>query len=209
MNMQEFLMVKNFTYLEYCDYLQDKYGIGLDDYFTKSFNPKPKCKRTKEGLYAHHKKEDTFIMLSKPEMAKLCPFEWQSKENIVYCDFLEHLLLHILICKYPSEQRIPIVDVGIGGITDFLIPELNDLYSGFVSKQAWIKTCHDKVRQDKDVYLALVQMFIEIELQMNKDAFNIEWLYSSFNHNFGLWDIKNNVPLLKEIQRLYNEATHS
>lgn len=53
-----------FTYLEYCDYLQLKYGIGLADYMTKSYNPNPRCKRTKDGLVAHHKKEDTMIMLS-------------------------------------------------------------------------------------------------------------------------------------------------
>ena len=46
--MNEYLKVKNFTYLEYCDYLQDKYGIGLSDYMTKSYNPNPKCKRTRE-----------------------------------------------------------------------------------------------------------------------------------------------------------------
>ena len=56
MNMVEYLKVKDFTYLEYCDYLQSKYGIGLDDYMTKTFNRKSKCSRTKEGLLAHHKK---------------------------------------------------------------------------------------------------------------------------------------------------------
>lgn len=59
MNMIEYLKVKDYTYSEYCDYLQSKYGIGLADYMTKSFNPNPKCKRTKEGLIAHHKEEDT------------------------------------------------------------------------------------------------------------------------------------------------------
>lgn len=48
MNMIEYLKVKDYTYSEYCDYLQSKYGIGLADYMTKSFNPNPKCKRTKE-----------------------------------------------------------------------------------------------------------------------------------------------------------------
>ena len=38
MNMQEYLKVKDFTYLQYCDYLQSKYGIGRSDYMTKSWN---------------------------------------------------------------------------------------------------------------------------------------------------------------------------
>ena len=63
MNMIEYLKVKDYTYSEYCGYLQSKYGIGLADYMTKSFNPNPKCKRTKEGLIAHHKKEASFVRL--------------------------------------------------------------------------------------------------------------------------------------------------
>ena len=39
MNINEYQKVKNFTYLEYCDYLQEKYGIGIADYMTKSYNP--------------------------------------------------------------------------------------------------------------------------------------------------------------------------
>ena len=36
MHLSEYEKVKGFTYLEYCDYLQEKYGIGLSDYMTKS-----------------------------------------------------------------------------------------------------------------------------------------------------------------------------
>ena len=130
---------------------------------TKSYNPNPKCKRTKEGLLSHHKKEDTMILLSTKEIAEQFPFEWQSKENIVYCDYLEHLLLHVLICKYPSNDKIDFVDVGIGGVIAFLVPELNDLYSGWRTNQIWRRNCHNRVLSDKDVYLAILKQFIIIE----------------------------------------------
>ena len=120
MHIDEYLQVKDSTYLEYCDYLQQKYGIGIADYMTKSYYQNPKCKRTKEGLIAHHKKEDTMINLSNRDIAMICPFEWQQKQNIVYCDYLEHLLLHILIRKYPNPNKIDNVDVGIGGIINFI-----------------------------------------------------------------------------------------
>ena len=55
MNMEEYQKVKNLNYLEYCDYLKGKYGIGRADYMTKSFNKNQKVSRAKEGLYAHHK----------------------------------------------------------------------------------------------------------------------------------------------------------
>lgn len=62
MHLSEYEKVKGFTYLEYCDYLQEKYGIGLSDYMTKSWNKNPKVTRTKEGLFAHHKYEDHAIL---------------------------------------------------------------------------------------------------------------------------------------------------
>ena len=198
--MSEYLTVKDFSYLEYCDYLQNKYGIGLDDYMTKSYNPKAKCKRTKEGLLAHHKKEDTMILLSTKKVAMMCPFEWQLRENIVYCDYLEHLLLHILICKYPSDEKVDIVKVGFGGVVNFIVPELNDLYSGWETGQAWRKNCHNKVKNDKDVYMQLLKQFIENE---KDDAnFDISILCRSFNESFGLWSDEQNSKLYAEIRAL-------
>ncbi len=201
MNMSEYLIVKDFTYLEYCDYLQRKYGIGLDDYMTKSYNPKAKCKRTKEGLLAHHKKEDTEPLLSTKKFAMMWPFEWQSKENIVYCDYLEHLLLHVLICKFPADKNNNFV--GLGGIVDYIVPELNDLYSGWETDQAWRKNCHDKVKADKNVYMEILKQFIENE----KDDGNFDisiLLCRSFNERFGngIWSNKQNSKLYKEIKAL-------
>ena len=199
MNMSEYLLVKDFDYLEYCDYLQEKYGIGLDDYMTKSYNSKSKCKRTKEGLLAHHKKEDTVPLLSRKDVAIMYPFEWQSKENIVYCDYLEHLLLHILICKYPSKNS-DFAKVGLRGITCFIVPELNDLYSGWVANQAWRKNCHDKVKNDKEVYMRLLKQLIDNEKYDN--FFDISSLCKSFNKNYGIWANEQNSKLYEEIKAL-------
>lgn len=200
MNMAEFLSVKVFSYLEYCDYLQKKYGIGLADYMTKSFNKNRKCTRTKEGLLTHHKKEDTMPMLSKKEIAMMCPFEWQSKENIVYCDYLEHLWLHILICKYPSNEKGISAGLGLGGVVDFIVPELNDLYSGWETNQEWRKICHEKVKSDKDVYMEMLKQFIEIE--KDEAGFDNSRLFKSFNEKYGLWSNEQNCKLYKEISAL-------
>lgn len=200
MNMSEYQQVKGFTYLEYCDYLQAKYGIGRADYMTKSYNPNPKCKRTKDGLVAHHKKEDTMVMLATKEVAQLCPFEWQSKENIVYCDYLEHLLLHVLICKYPANNKPDFVCAGIGGVVNFITPELNDLYSGWTTNQAWRKNCHNRVLEDKDVYLAILKQFIDVE--KSNPNFEINMLCRSYNQQYGLWDDEKNEDLYAKIKEL-------
>ncbi len=201
MNMTEYQEVKYMTYLEYCNYLQNKYGIGLADYMTKSYNINPKCKRTKEGLVAHHKAEDKMILLATKEVAQICPFEWQQKENIVYCDYLEHLLLHVLICKYPSPEKMPMADVGFGGAINYIVPELNDLYSGWQTGQTWRKTCHEKVRNDKDVYLAILKDFIDFAKE-NRAGFTIDMLLKSSNQQYGLWSDKQNGNLYKEICNL-------
>ena len=176
MDLQEYNKVKELKYLEYCDYLQKKYGIGKCDYMTKSWSLNPKCKRTSEGLVAHHKYEDHAIMLSTKMFAMLNPFEWQKAENIVYCDYLEHLFLHILICENPSKEKNRNEDVGTGGVVNFIAPELNDFYSGWETKQQWRKNMHDKVKNDKDVYLILIKRFknfqkiiIDIKVQVQID----------------------------------------
>ena len=38
---------------------------------------------------------------------------------------------------------------------NFFIPELNDLYSGFVPKPEWLKCIFSKVCDDKDVKIAV------------------------------------------------------
>lgn len=198
MDMSEYLSVRDMTYQQYCDFLQNKYGIGVADYFTKSFNVNPKCKRTSEGLIAHHKMEDRAPLLSNKKIAREFPFEWQEKNNIVYCDYLEHLLLHVLICKYPCNDASA---VGIGGIAAYIVPELNDLYSGWETKQTWRKNCHDKVVDDIDVYLAILKQFFEIMKDRNQPVDN-ELLCRSFNSPFGNWDESNNKNIYEKILEL-------
>ena len=200
MNLVEYEKVKNLTYLEYCDYLQQKYGIGLSDYMTKSWNKNSKVTRTKDGLLAHHKYEDHAIMLSTKEFAMQNPFEWQLAKNIVYCDYLEHLFLHILICEYPSENQNDLEAVGIGGVISFIVPQLNDLYSGWEAKEAWRKKCYNLVINDKDVYLTLLKRFKTS--CKNHPSYTKDCLCRSFNEIKGLGSRKQNQELFKEIAAL-------
>lgn len=202
MHMDEYLKVKDMTYLQYCNYLQDKYGIGLCNYMTSGFNVRSECKRTKEGLLTHHKKEDTMVQLSTPSIARLFPISWQSAEELVYCDLLEHLLLHVLIYKYPSADKIPDVEVGIGGIINYIVPELNDVYSGWKTNQVWRYNCHSKVINDVEVYLAILGQFMEV---YGVEVFDLHLLFRSMNAAFGLWDIENDYVMFYLIGTLWKE----
>lgn len=200
MKLAEYEKVKNYTYLEYCDYLQDKCGIGLCDYMTQSWNKNPKVTRTNEGLLAHHKYEDHAIMLSNKEYARNNPFEWQLAENIVYCDYLEHLLLHILICEHPAADKNILEAVGIGGVINYIVPELNDVYSGWQTGKKWQKNCHDAIMDDKDTYLTLLKRFKTT--CRSYPHFKEDCLYTSFNEHYGLWSKEQNQELFNEIESL-------
>lgn len=200
MNLVEYNRVKDFTYLQYCDYLQEKYGTGLCAYMTKTWNKNPKISRTKEGLLAHHKFEDHAIMLADKDYAVKNPYEWQLAKNIIYCDYLEHLYLHILICENPSSDRNKEEAVGIGGIINFLVPELNDFYSGWQTSQEWRNLCHNLIKNDKDVYLMLLKRFKQN--CFNYPFYTDECLYTSYNEKYGLWSIEYNKKLFQEIKDL-------
>ena len=200
MNLEEYNKVKDFTYLKYCDYLQNKYGIGVCDYMTKAYNKKPKISRSKEGLFVHHKFEDHAILLSNKRFAMANPFEWQLAENMVYCDYLEHLLLHVLICENPAKDKNKLEAVGIGGFF-IIISTLNDFYSGWnTEKLVWLRTCLEKVSKDKNVYLEILKRFKHN--CNNHPKYMEDCLYRSCNSQLGNWSIENNKQLFKEIDQL-------
>lgn len=200
MHLDEYNKIKEYGYLEYCDYLQKKYGIGRGNFFTKSWNKNPKITRTSEGLFAHHKYEDHAIMLSNKEYAINNPYEWQLAKNIVYCDFLEHLYLHILICEYPAPTKNLNEAVGIGGVINYLVPQLNDFYSGFVSNKSWQQNCFNLVKSDKDVYLILLKRFKES--CQNYPLYKDDCLYKSYNEEYFLWSKNKNKKIFSEIEEL-------
>ena len=214
MTIKEYTKIKKLNYKEYCNYLQEKYGNATCNYMTQSYNKIQKVSRTSEGLYCHHIKEDTAILLSTKEYAQNHPIEWQYAENLVYCDLLEHMLLHILICeenkkelneklkfldKHPEfRKHFKIEIVGIGGILNFFIPELNDFYSGWESRQTWQQTCHNRIRDDKKTYFELIKRVKKLK---GYPLYDESGLYNSFGF-LANWDKSKNEPLYEELRNL-------
>ena len=187
--------------MEYCDYLQKKYGIGRCNYMTENWERIRTVSRTRDGLYVHHKYEDRAKWLSNVEYAKKSPYEWQLKENLVYCDLLEHLFLHLLICEYPSPNKNIHETVGISGILDFIVPELNDVYCGWVTDKPWQQRCHNKIIDDKIVYMQILKR-IKFFIDDNCPEYFIAGLYKSMNVQKGLWSEEKNESLYQEIKNL-------
>ena len=148
----------------------------------------------------HHKYEDHAIMLGDLRIAMKNPYEWQLAENIVYCDYLEHLFCHILICDSPSDNRNPIEAVGIGGVVNFLVPELNDVYSGWITGQDWRAICYKKIINDVDVYLELLRRFKHN--CSDNPIYSKKCLLTSLNEKFGLCSKDKNKKIFKTIESL-------
>ena len=130
MLLQEYITVKEMDYFSYCKYLSSKYENIC-----------------KTGLFKHHYYEYRKANLSNPEIAKQSTDE--EKNTIIYCNFLEHLFLHILI----GEQTDSRLALGLGGAINYIIPQINK-YLDF-SAMDYSPKYYENI--DKDVFQLLCE----------------------------------------------------
>lgn len=168
------------TYQNAVTSLLEKYGPAKDDYFAeKSYKrfkageiktlAKKKITRTDEGLYCHHIDEDKQIMVSSPSFIKMynIPFEYQTRERLVYCNLAEHAVLHVLIAAetrgIPSENRELL---GIGGYVNLIRPQLIQwLINGVAPKHQWEINCRNAAYMTPENAKKLVETMDEFLLQ--------------------------------------------
>lgn len=147
------------NYQDIVSALLKKYGSAKHNYFkdTACKIKNPLVTRTNEGLFCHHIDEDKAIMLCNDKFAVNNPFEYQKADRLVYCNLLEHLLLHVKIAEDPSpdanENELP----GIGGAINFICKDLNDIYSGKKFSDEWRKNVADKVKDNFDDYIIILR----------------------------------------------------
>lgn len=221
MTLNEFTSVKDLTYLEYCSYLQEKYGMSKYDYMDENYNDicfegtkKKKCSRVDEGLFVHHIDEYKFPQLGERNMAMKVPIDYQKRERLVYCDYLEHLFLHALILKYPSEEKYPGTVLTLGGLFRFLIPALNDAYSGALrgtTGRTWEAKCINRIINDKDAYFAILSYIIEHYLRTGPFDSDLciymegMGLFGTRSLNPNKWSLANNAKIFIEINDLFGK----
>ena len=147
-------------YNEIVKLLLKKYGAAKHDYFTdRECTIKNRLvSRSAEGLFCHHIDEDKAIMLSNDKYAAKNPFEYQKASRLVYCNLLEHLLLHVKIAEEPrnpdaNENELP----GIGGAINFICKQLNDIYDGKESADEWRKKAAALVKDSFDDYIRILR----------------------------------------------------
>src|SRR5699024_5944604 len=131
-------------------FLLEKYGAAQDDYYRERSYYRflkgeiknityGKYSRTSEGLYCHHIDEIKELKISDQSYVKAnnLSFEYQKKDRLVYCDLIEHTILHTLIAKETSQQY------GLPGYLTHLKPMIEDWYiEERIPSPAWMVNCY-------------------------------------------------------------------
>lgn len=180
----------NLSYSDMVQHLIEKHGEVVDNYYKeKSYNKflngeikriaYGKYTKTKEGLYCHHIMENEYENISDKEYIDhyKYPYEYHHKENLIYCDLIEHLILHALITKETNGDR------GFKGLVEFLIPMAKEWYvDNFEPRVLWMELCReraflseeytekllsdvDELLKDVEVYQELLEEIREEELR--------------------------------------------
>ena len=159
MNSKEINEQLEMNYTELVDYLLKKYGKAKYDYFCNELckSKNKKVSRTNEGLFCHHIDEDKSILLSNDKFAIQSPFEYQKADRLVYCNILEHLILHIKIVEEPKQTNYQ----GIGGAVCIICPQINDFFNGYIFKQQYLNTCFNLIKNNFDDYINVLKYFLK------------------------------------------------
>lgn len=177
MDRTEILFEFTQSYNDLVAYLLKKYGPAKYDFF-----PNEKCcrrskrtTRTNEGLYCHHIDEDKGGNLANPVQAAMQPFAWQRKERLVYCNILEHLILHIKIMlmrqQASFEEPRDVFSFFTTDGTIMICHDLNDMFMLDGTEQPWRKNCFQPVKENYSDYIIILHaLFKYIELNVPQNA---------------------------------------
>lgn len=141
------------NYDEAIQVLLVKYGPVKDNYFKKKSYErflngeiktiqKGNYQRTNEGLVCHHILENEYLNLSDLSFIydQSVPFEVQKAKNLIYCDYFEHLILHVIITRETN------LHYGYPGYRNYLKPNCNDWFcKGKIPyKIPWMMNCYNR-----------------------------------------------------------------
>lgn len=150
--LTEYKELLSMNYDDAVETLLQKYGPVTDNYFkeksyaeflegeNKSIS-KGVHTRTSEGLYTHHIDELNHLNLSRHSYIRKYkyPIELQKKERLVYCDLIEHAILHVLIAIESSFKY------GFPGYADYIRPNIKEWYlDKKIPNLNWEKNCYNK-----------------------------------------------------------------
>ncbi|WP_050498720.1 hypothetical protein [Oenococcus oeni] len=148
-SFQDYEDLLNKNYKDAVATLLVKYGRATDNYFKeRSYQlflngeikspTKGQISRSAEGLYCHHIDENKFLNMANASyiFGQKIPFLYQQKDRLVYCNLVEHLILHALIVHETQGH------FGYPGLIQYLKPSVKDWYiSGIKPDKLWEQKC--------------------------------------------------------------------
>jgi len=149
---EEYIHLLHLNYEEAVSYLLEKYGPASDDYFRENSYKKfmngviksitkGKTSRTSEGLYCHHIEENKYLKMADFNFIKNqnIPYSAQTKDRLVYCDLIEHAMLHAIIARETDHMY------GKPGLDAYLMPLIEEWY--ILERKPFVKwqlNCYEK-----------------------------------------------------------------
>ena len=165
MKSEELEKQSKMSYREQLDYLKRKYGPAPENYYldVACARKSKKNGRGMEGLFLHHDFEydprnPLVSNLSDPEMGKLFDYDYQKAENLTYCDYLEHLMLHCKINLLRVDQLGAFIK---DGVVNFMVPQLNDWYGYAVDLAPWQKAAFGRIEDFYSDYRAILNSWVD------------------------------------------------
>ena len=189
------------NYGEYVDFLLFKYGKVPGDYYLNEdcTNENPDIKRSREALVIHHIDEDKIPGLSHISQRRrgYVPFDYQRADRLVYCHYVEHMILHMKIIEKELTRDIGERNgyslVGIAGFSN-LVTDINYGYIAGNGKQVIRRFPRDNMETYWHSFLGpwtsrvakIIKYFIENIII--RDDFQ-EWyeVRSNFVRWYGCW----------------------
>lgn len=195
--------VLKLSYDEYVIYLKVKYGKVPANYCYKTRNGlyianSKQTSRTNEGLMIHHVLEDRFLYLAdRDTINNIMPThpETQDAENLVYCDYLEHLLLHIKITEKLNNTN---TIYGWGGIFS-IVKHINSAYQYYYiegdcnyaitsASKSYKQHCNNRIIALIHPYLCILDYIMDNILNdilhYSDGHINVSDLWSTYNGEF-------------------------
>ncbi|TDL95539.1 hypothetical protein [Macrococcus carouselicus] len=163
-SLNHYISLLSLSYHQAVERLLLKHGSATTDYFKEQSYirflngeianiTKSNYSRTSDGLYCHHIDEYEFENLANKAFIQFYQysFKYQRKERLVYCDLIEHLILHALITKETNGEK------GYSGLVLFLIPQAKEWYIDKKEpKPQWMKICKERAHLSSEQIYSLL-----------------------------------------------------
>lgn len=160
-------------YYEQLEYLKKKYGAVPENYYldVECTRKSTKNGRGNDGLFIHHDFEydpanPLTSDLSKPELARQFDYKYQRAENLTYCDYLEHLMLHCKINVLRTRQLGGFIR---DGIMNYFAPDLNRWYARPEDLFGWKKAAFSRIEPYYEDYRQIISDWVD-ELARHMDG---------------------------------------